>query len=373
MPHDPYKALYIHVPFCASRCDYCDFHTEAIKPESRAIDRYFDSLIERLRDLSREGELAQVKTVYVGGGTPTHAGSKNLTQLLYALGVSMHLDACVECTIEANPESLNERLVADIWALGANRLSIGVQSFDDALLGSIGRIHSADDAKRAIECAHTRFSNVSVDLMCGLPGQTIGQFEDSVREAVSAGVSHVSVYPLTIERGTKLARRMARGKLELPSDDTVADMMESAAAILAGEGFARYEVASYAKPGCECAHNIAYWSGVPYLGVGHSAATMTQNDQRRMRVTDDVVTDDLDTAQMAAEDLMLAMRMSRGVKDDDLDRVATLLPNAHAVFADLECKGLVKHSGGRWVPTNRGWLLGNELYGEILDLSEGGR
>lgn len=175
MPHDPYKALYIHVPFCASRCDYCDFHTEAIKPESRAIDRYFDSLIERLRDLSREGELAQVKTVYVGGGTPTHAGSKNLTQLLYALGVSMHLDACVECTIEANPESLNERLVADIWALGANRLSIGVQSFDDALLGSIGRIHSADDAKRAIECAHTRFSNVSVDLMCGLPGQTLRQ------------------------------------------------------------------------------------------------------------------------------------------------------------------------------------------------------
>lgn len=370
MPHDPYKALYVHVPFCASRCHYCDFHTEAIKRGAKAVDRYFESLVERVRELSREGELAQVRTVYVGGGTPTHAGSRNLTQLLYALGISMHLDEGVECTVEANPESLDERLVADIWALGANRLSIGVQSLDDSLLRAIGRLHTADEALRAIESAHSRFANVSVDLMCGLPGQTVRQFEDSVKMAVSAGVTHVSVYPLTIERGTKLARRMAMGRLELPSEDDVADMMEGAADILAKEGFARYEVASYAKPGCECAHNIAYWSGVPYLGIGHSAATMTQNAERRMRVTDGVVTDDLDPVQMAAEDLMLAMRMSRGVSDEALEDAQALLPDALAVFAGLEGKGLISHADGAWVPTERGWLLGNELYGAILDLSD---
>lgn len=372
MPHDPYKALYIHVPFCRSRCLYCDFHTKAAKRDSRAVASYADWLVSEVRRLSREGELGAIETVYVGGGTPTHLGSKHLSALLYALGVSMHLTPEVECTVEANPESLDERLVADIWALGANRLSIGVQSFDDALLKRIGRIHTASDALSAIEAAKTRFSNVSVDLMCGLPGQTLGHLDESLKAAVGAGVTHVSVYPLTIEKNTAFDRQFRRGRLELPDDDLVADMMELAESRLEEAGMRRYEVASYALPGFESRHNAAYWTGKPYLGIGESAVTMTQNAERRMRVQDGIVVDDLGPREMAAEDLMLAMRMTAGIDEERARAFEEALPGFDDKMTSLAEKGLVEPSCGGWRPTRRGWLLGNELFGELLELGGAG-
>ena len=201
-------------------------------------------------------------------------------------------------------------MVRDIWALGVNRLSIGVQSFDDDVLRTLGRAHSSDDARRAIEAARTRFENVSVDLMCGIPGQSAESFEASAREAVRLGATHVSVYPLTVEPHTPFDAAVLAGELEEPDDDVEAAHMQIAARVLDSGGFERYEVASYARPAFACRHNIAYWTGVPYLGLGRSAATMTQNAQRRMRVKDGQVTDDLDSRQMVAEDLMLGMRMT---------------------------------------------------------------
>ena len=145
--------------------------------------------------------------------------------------------------------------------------------------------------------------------------------------------------------------------------------MEIAARVLAEEGFERYEVASYARPGYRCRHNIAYWTGVPYLGLGRSAVTMTQNATRRMRMKDGCITDDLDAREMAAEDLMLGMRMTAGVPDGQVARAADLLPEAPATFASLEERGFVEHVNSRWRPTERGWLCGNELYGELFDLA----
>lgn len=368
MPHDPYKALYIHVPFCVKRCAYCDFATRAVPADDPAIAEYFENLILELRRWARRGELAAIETVYVGGGTPTHAGS-HLTQLLYTLGLSMHLTDDVELTVEANPESLTERLVRDLWALGANRLSIGVQSFDDRLLHTIGRAHDADGARRAIEAAQTRFENVSIDLMCGLPGQTEEDFAACLEEAVARGVTHVSVYPLTIEDHTPFARMRDAGAIDEVDDDAEAAFMQQAAAMLTGAGFHRYEVASYARDGYESRHNTAYWTGKPYLGLGTSAATMTQNAERRMRMQDGMVTDDLDARQMAAEDLMLGMRMARGVTDEAVARVAQLLPAVPGVLDELAERGLVVHRNGAWQPTERGWLCGNELYGALFDLA----
>ncbi len=367
MPHDPYRALYIHVPFCTSRCAYCDFTTQAIPAGAPVIDGYIEQLIERIRQLSREGELAALETVYVGGGTPTHVGSKNLTALLYALGLSMHLTPEVECTIEANPESLTERMVADIWALGANRLSLGVQSFDDDICAVLGRAHNGEAARRALAAAQTRFENVSIDLMCGVPGQDRARFASDVREAVSWGVAHVSIYPLTIEERTPFARMVRAGMIDQPDEDAQADMMEDAARILRAAGYERYEVASYARLGFESRHNSAYWAGVPYLGIGTSATTMTQNAHRRMRVQDGQVVDDLDAVQMAAEDMMLGMRRSCGVSLEEVERVTQLLPALRQVLSDLEARGLVVRDAGRYKPTERGWLCGNELYGALLD------
>lgn len=369
MPHDPYKALYLHVPFCVKRCAYCDFATEAVPRDSRRIDEYIEDLCLQIRRKAKEGELAGIESVYIGGGTPSHAGMSRLSMLLYTLSLSMRLEPDIECTMEANPESLDARMVRDIWALGVNRLSLGVQSFDDGVLRVLGRAHDAAAALAAIGCALERFDNVSIDLMCGIPGQSSESFESSVREAIRLGVPHVSVYPLTIEPFTPFEKMVARGELEEPDDDVEAEHMRLAARLLADAGYQRYEVASYAKPGYRCRHNIAYWTGVPYLGLGRAAATMTQNAERRMRVQDGRVTDDLDARQMAAEDLMLGMRMLEGVPQSLIERTTALIPETPSAIADLEARGLVAREGDRVKPTERGWLCGNELYGALLDLA----
>lgn len=369
MPHDPYEALYIHVPFCKARCNYCDFHTRAVRADSSEIETYAEYIVSEIRRLGKEGELSSIETVYIGGGTPTHAGTKFLTQVLYTLGLTMHLGDGVECTVEANPESVDERLIRDIWALGANRISIGVQSFDDEVLKTLGRPHSASAAVAAINNAASRFENISIDLMCGIPGQTFESFRKSLECAFSLPVKHISVYPLTIEEGTPFAKMMRRGRLELPSEDLQADMMELASRMAQDAGMHRYEVASYSFSGFESKHNISYWTAKPYLGIGESAVTMTQNETRRMRVQDGYVIDDLDPAQMAAEDLMLRMRMSSGIPQSIVDEKSRILPDLVDVLEDLRQKGLVVFEQNSWHPTDFGWLCGNEIYGALLDLA----
>lgn len=370
MPHDPYKALYIHIPFCVKRCGYCDFSTAAIARDDERIDRYVENLVMDIRKQSKAGELTEVETVYIGGGTPSHIGLSRLSSLLYALSVSMDLTRDgIEFTMEANPESLDERMVRDIWALGVNRLSIGVQSFDDRILSLLGRAHDAQRARAAVRGAFERFENVSIDLMCGIPGQSEATFEESLREAVDFGAKHVSVYPLAIEPHTPFDRLVLAGEMEEPDDDTEAAHMEIAERVLSEFGFSRYEVASYALPGYESKHNSSYWTGIPYLGIGESATTMTQNAERRMRVINGEAVDDLDRRQMEAEDLMLGMRLSCGISDERLAEAEAYLSDASRAMQDLADDGYVEHVGGFWRPTKQGWLCGNDLYGRLLDLA----
>ena len=366
---EPYGALYLHIPFCKQRCRYCDFATGTASADDPAIDAYVEQLVLDVRRAGRAGLLGAVKTVYIGGGTPSHIGLSRLSMLLYTLSLSMHLTPEVECTMEANPESLTPNMVRDLWALGVNRLSMGVQSFDDGVLRTLGRVHDADMARAAVRMAQERFDNVSIDLMCGIPGQTLESFERDVREAIALGVKHVSVYPLAIEDGTPFAAAVDAGTMDEPDPDFQADMMETAARILHDAGMHRYEVASYAYPGFESRHNTAYWTGVPYLGIGHSAVTMRQTDSRRERVRDGQIEDSLDARQMAAEDLMLGMRMSRGVSEARIMEASTLLPDAWDAFRELEERGLVRRADGRIAPTDAGWLRGNELYGRLLELA----
>lgn len=369
MPHDPYKALYIHLPFCKHRCAYCDFATRAVDRDSPEIGEYIERLILDIRRKAKEGELSAIETVYLGGGTPSYIGSKHLSNLLYTLGVSMDLTPDVECSMEANPESITPELVRDIYALGVNRLSIGVQSFDDGLLKTLDRVHDGARAEEAVRMAQERFENVSVDLMCGIPGQTPEVFLESLRKAIDLGVTHMSVYPLTIEDHTPFRNMVDAGEIEDVNEEHEALMMAMAPNELTPAGFHRYEVASYAKEGYECRHNIAYWTGVPYLGLGTSAVTMTQNSARRMRVQDGEVVDDLDRRQMAAEDLMMKMRMCRGVSEDEVREAALLLPEVLEVYRGMVRDNLVERKDGRYMPTFGGWLLGNELYGRLYELA----
>lgn len=369
MPHDPYKALYIHLPFCKHRCAYCDFATNAVPADSPVIDEYIENLALDIRRKAKEGELAQVETVYLGGGTPSYVGVKRLSSLLYMLGVSMNLTPEVEFSMEANPDSLTLELVKDLYGLGVNRLSIGVQSFNDDILKTLDRVHDGKQAENAVRIAKERFQNVSVDLMCGIPGQTPEMFLEDLQKAVDLGVTHISVYPLTIEDHTPFRNMIDAGQMEDVNEEHEALMMGMAPNVLEPAGFKRYEVASYAKEGYECKHNIAYWTGVPYLGLGASAVTMTQNGSRRMRVQDGFVQDDLDRRQMCAEDLMMKMRMVRGVSEEEVREAAILLPEVLNVFRGLVKDNLVERKDGRYMPTLGGWLLGNELYGRIYELA----
>lgn len=368
---DPYRALYLHIPFCKSKCAYCDFASSAIAPDDPAIEAYIDQMVLAIRAASRADLLGQIESVYIGGGTPTYIGNKELSRLLYGLSLSMHLTPEVECTLEANPESLTEAMVKDLFALGVTRLSIGVQSFDDDVLRTLGRAHDAAQARHAIETAKVRFANISIDLMCGLPGQTEESFRASLEEAVNLGVTHISIYPLTIEEGTALRKRMDANDFAETEDelaDRAAEMMLMAEEYLAQKGFHRYEVASYALPGFECRHNKAYWTGKPYLGIGSAAVTMKQNDEERIRLTEDEIQEVLDRPQRAVEDLMLGMRMAQGVACEAVNQTDRLIPGTLATFRDLEREGYVIEDEERFKPTEKGWLWGNHLYGRILAL-----
>lgn len=437
------EALYLHVPFCASRCAYCDFATSACDDDAR-MDAYVEALCLQLRRAAKAGLLGGIKTIYIGGGTPTHLGSRRLNTLVYTISLSVNLENVVEFTCEANPESVDERMVADLFSLGVNRFSIGAQSFDDAVLSAYGRIHDAEAIDAAIDAVRTRTGNVSLDLMCGGPGQSMESWKRSLRHAIDADVAHVSVYPLTVEDGTPLARRVEAGECAIADDDLQTDMMLAASDILKAAGFERYEVASYAKPGYQSLHNTAYWSGVEYLGLGAGASSMlaVENAEHaiearifefdsekagwgmhkasfpkgtsfasphtsesasgafvraqdclsdcaptqpydadivRIRIAaspDDVAFAEslgcplvevelLSARQAAVEDLMLAMRRSIGISIEQVQAVE----GAPSVFERLENLGLVCRRGSRFVPTERGWLLGNEVYGAIWSLA----
>ncbi len=405
------EALYIHIPFCASRCAYCDFSTAACADDA-VMDAYVEALSLQLRRAAKAGLLGGVRTIYIGGGTPTHLGSRRLNSLAYMVSLSVNLENVDEFTVEANPESLDARMVKDLFALGVNRMSIGVQSFDDDVLRAFGRPHTAADALKAIAAAKERDMRVSVDLICGAPCQTPKSWRDSVERAVASGVDHVSIYPLTVEEGTPLAARVEQGLWDGPDEDAQAQMMEEAQDILAQAGFARYEVASYAKPGCESKHNTAYWTGASYLGLGAAAASMMTPAQWEACVQAGVFGDALDSADAAAvataqpdgririqaafdtqgfsrsmgrpqwtsdvmdarqallEDVMLAFRRSAGLSPELARRASNVVPQLPATLAALEEDGLITADGsGGYKPTQRGWLMGNCIFGAVWALA----
>lgn len=268
-----FEALYLHIPFCKSKCAYCDFDSRAMG-EGCALDEavatYCDALAAQIDAHGRAGDLAEVQTVYIGGGTPSLLGVRLVELVRRVLG---YCDP-VEFTCEANPESFTAELARSLRAAGVTRVSLGVQSLQADELRVIGRIHSVEQALEAVALAKGAGFSTSCDLMCGLPGQTLDAWRDTLKRVLLADPDHVSVYPLQLEEGTPLERLESAGKIEVPDEDFQAQCMDIAAELLHAHSYERYEVASYAKPGHRCQHNIAYWTGVPYLGIGRSAASM---------------------------------------------------------------------------------------------------
>lgn len=267
-----YRALYLHIPFCRAKCLYCDFDSRALTgcALEEAIGAYCEGLSAQVDAHGNAGELSAVETVYVGGGTPSLLGGR----LVGLVDLVRSYCEPVEFTCEANPESFTLDLAQALRAAGVTRISLGVQSLNASELKAIGRIHSAEQAMLAVAQAKAAGFSTSCDVMCGLPGQTLDTFAETLRSLVTLNPDHVSVYPLQLEEGTPLARMEEAGDVEVPDEDFQAQCMDLAAEVLEEAGYERYEVASYAKPGHRCRHNIAYWTGKPYLGLGRSAASM---------------------------------------------------------------------------------------------------
>lgn len=267
-----YRALYLHIPFCRAKCLYCDFDSRALTgcALEEAIGAYCEGLSAQVDAHGNAGELSAVETVYVGGGTPSLLGGR----LVGLVDLVRSYCEPVEFTCEANPESFTLDLAQALRAAGVTRISLGVQSLNASELKAIGRIHSAEQAMLAVAQAKAAGFSTSCDVMCGLPGQTLDTFAETLRSLVTLNPDHVSVYPLQLEEGTPLARMEEAGDVEAPDEDFQAQCMDLAAEVLEEAGYERYEVASYAKPGHRCRHNIAYWTGKPYLGLGRSAASM---------------------------------------------------------------------------------------------------
>lgn len=391
-------SLYVHVPFCLSKCAYCDFTSSVA--DSRWHAPFADAVLYEAGHWSFYGLLGDVPTLYVGGGTPTVLGD-DLLRLVRGLAETAVLRRDAEITVETNPDTTAAALVSALVDEGVNRFSLGVQSFDDDVLAVLGRRHDASAAETAARTLRDSGVRFSVDLMCGIPGQSMHSWRETVQRAIATGAGHASVYPLSIEDGTPLAAKVEAGALDEPDPDMAAEMMLVAEALLGEAGLARYETANYARPGEESRHNSVYWTGGAYLGLGPSASGMLParllgevleteglhraaptgrglplppadavrarftavcDAQRYMRdpLRSIAEVEYLSAEDTQREDVMLGMRLAKGVPAEKVSQAGL-----GAVFDSLLHDGLVELARGHWRTTARGWLLGNEVFGRV--------
>jgi oxygen-independent coproporphyrinogen-3 oxidase len=315
------RGLYVHVPFCVKKCSYCDFYSVPVQKEF--IDPYIEAVL--LECHAYPG--LSFDTLYVGGGTPSLLGARNLGKLIDGLRGAFDLSELVEATIEVNPESATACLLETAKASGINRISVGVQSLSEQELERIGRVHTAARAVEVVGRARKLgFRTVSADLMIGLPGQKWEGLRASLETLISLGIDHFSLYCLSVEPGTPLALNLPA---DLPSDDMQADLFEMVGLFLNRHGFVHYEISNFALEGHECLHNLNYWQGGEYLGLGPAAASHLGGRRFRNRadlyayleepthLVEDV--EELRIKDKAAEEAMLRLRLTaKGLNPDDL-------------------------------------------------------
>ena len=374
----PPLALYVHVPWCVQKCPYCDFNSheaDGAIPEQA----YVDALISDLQAALPLIWGRPVVSVFFGGGTPSLLSPAAVDQLITAFRTLAMLTPDAEITLEANPGTVEAEKFAGFRAAGVNRLSLGIQSFNDDHLKALGRIHGAAEAKRAAELAGAHFDAFNLDLMYGLPGQTQQQALTDIETALSFAPSHLSCYQLTLEPNT----RFAAFPPELPEGDTCADMQEAIEARLAAAGFANYETSAFARAGKQCKHNLNYWYFGDYLGIGagaHSKLTLHDRVLRQMRWKHPKAylentpagqpvqeQNDVPAADLPFEFLMNALRLADGFHPSLFEArtaqpLAGLLPKLHAARAE----GLLDIGPERIAPTAKGRRFLNVLLERLL-------
>ena len=385
-------SLYVHIPFCAAKCGYCDFNAYA--GHEHLIPSYAQALVREAQLWRSATDGRPVTTVFFGGGTPSLMPLEELSPIMEGLRSAFDLPPDAEVTLEANPGSLDQPYLRALLHLGFNRLSIGVQSFHDDELRALDRLHSAEDAKRAFQAARAAgFGNVNLDLIFGLPEQPLERWQQTMEEALALGPEHLSLYALTVEEGTPLARDVARGRTPPPDPDAQADQYEWTQERLARAGYEHYEISNWAQPGYRCRHNLTYWECREYLALGaggHSylggvrfanaaspgqylslveAAWQEAEAGRGKTPMRQVISGETITPQLAmADTLILGLRLTEGVNLAGFRERFSV--EAMDAFGDrlrqpLEA-GLLELADGRLRLTERGRLLGNEVFTRLL-------
>lgn len=361
------KHLYLHIPFCLQICPYCSFYKDLAGPGKA------DPLVEAvIREAELFGNRCAPRTVFIGGGTPTALSVTQLERLF--AGLQRHLDFTntEEFTIEMNPATVTARKAELLRGFGVNRVSMGVQSWDPDLLKVLGRVHDADQVRRSFAILReTGFENLNLDLIYGVPGQSLAQWEDSIRQTVALEPEHISAYCLTYEEDTEYFERMTRGEFreDVESD---AGFFERGVEMLSAAGYGQYEISNYARPGRECRHNLAYWEGTDYLGLGPSAWS-TIGERRWQNVPDTAAyvqavqagvrplrnEEILPATTREAEKIAFGLRMNAGI---DPARLA----ERHDLITGLREEGLLEDHGPRVRLTPRGRLLADEIAAELM-------
>jgi oxygen-independent coproporphyrinogen-3 oxidase len=391
-------SLYIHVPFCQTKCPYCDFNT--YQGIEGLIGPYLAALTAELRLWGRALERPTVNTIFFGGGTPSYLPGGSLGQILEAAQQAFTIKPDAEITMEANPGDLSADACRDWLAWGVNRLSIGVQSLDNNLLALLGRRHNATQAIEAFQTAcSTGFTNVNLDLMYGLPYQSIEQWQETLPRLASLRPAHISLYCLTLEEGTPFYRWVQQGKLPEPDPDLAADMYHYAQELLSGDGYHHYEISNWAKPGLESRHNLAYWLNQSYLGVGPGAHSCLgryrfwdvlpprdyiaqvkrwaeSNPQPLAALTEDALQsippvggqEYINQELAAAETMFLGLRLLDGIDLDEASaRVALDLKSKYRQqIAELLELGLLEQEGSRLRLSREAYLIANQVFTRFL-------
>ena len=372
------SGIYIHIPFCRRKCLYCAFYSVALL--SRKQD-FLDALhceIERTTDYLPS---RKIDTLYLGGGTPTLLSVNELERIIRKIRRHYVLSHNAECTIEANPEQLNKNYLKDMLALGINRLSIGVQSFNDDTLRFLGRRHSAEEALEAVNLAVAAgFDNISIDLIYGISQRRPGEWEQDVRTAMTLPVNHLSCYALTNEENTLLWRKIRQGKLPDMDDELAQRDFTSLLAIVREHGFEQYEISNFARNGMISRHNSAYWSRQPYLGLGPSAHSFNGRE-RRWNVSDlnqyidDIATENFrgDSETLSLEDqyneyVMLGLRTAKGIK---LGQITELFGEKYQQLAEAQLLQVnpdhYRRNGDVIVLTDEGKFFADGIAGQLFN------
>ena len=367
--------LYIHIPFCRSKCAYCDFYSLAGAEER--MDDYCRALERHLAEVAHQAECHKADTVYFGGGTPSYLGAERLCRLLGSIRKLYKVDKHAEITLEANPDSATDRkTLKRLRKAGFNRLSLGVQSMDDALLQTIGRIHTRQQVQEAVAAARKAgFKNLSLDLIYGLPGQTMEGWEKTLSDAVGLHPEHLSCYGLKLEEGTPLYRR--QGELTFPDEDRQADMYLYAVEFLKQCGYEQYEISNFAKPGFASRHNLKYWLMQEYAGFGPGAHSDFGNvrygyarDLERYLKGELVLqeSETVDSDEREREYLMLRLRTVQGVDPREFEyRFRQRFAPLATLLQQCAREGLAEQDGNGGHLTAKGFLVSNRIIGLLQD------